>query len=299
MAATRKGIVYTLTDPRDGAIRYVGKTINQPLERLAQHLSAPTNPAMRVWFTSLGNQGLLPRMDTIATAPGDKLLAEEARLIKNHAKDGHRLLNAPYYRANLADLADSKQPVTRPPSRSSASPFELSVNALRYRLYGRIAEARAAEALPSYAAAFRSLLLAPLLVVGTLFLLAVQTRAGRLCTLAAMLSYYAWGIGFDHAARDLVLTHLPVAAASSFWHEYLAHPLGQLALHVSIGCVLVAWASYAGVAEAAKKTRQPRAKSAAGSVDIAAAAAAALDGAVLHGVQPSPLVAELSTPRKR
>ncbi|MGP3943152.1 MULTISPECIES: DNA translocase FtsK [Streptomyces] len=55
--------------------------------------------------------------------------------------------------------------------------------------------------------------------------------------------------------------------------------------------------------EALRKRRRPRRSSSAGqpldrpmdAVDVAAAAAASLDGAVLHGVQPSPLVAGLSS----
>lgn len=253
MAATPKGIVYTLTDPRDGAIRYVGKTIKSPLERLAQHLGSPTNPAMRVWLASLGGQGLLPRMDTIATVAADKLDGEEARLIKKHAKDGHRLLNAPYYHANLADLGDRPSAGKLPISTRNASELETAVDALRHRLYGRIAAARAADELPPTAAAARALLLAPILALGALVMAVTHTWFGRRCLGVSGACWYAWSIGFDHAVRSLVLAHLPVAAVVSFWREYLARPVETLGWQAAASALVMAWSSYAGVAEAAKR----------------------------------------------
>ena len=288
MAGTPKGIVYTLTDPRDGAIRYVGKTVKNPLERLAQHLGAPTNPAMRVWLNSLGGQGLLPRMDTIATVAGDKLDAEEDRQIKKHARDGHRLLNSPYYQTNLGDLwTATGQGAEAPAAARDASTLWVAIDALRHRLYGPIA----ASGLPKWARAGRSLSLAPVLAVGSLALLVAKTRVGRYCLFIGLMGFYAWDIGFDHAIRALVLPHLPVAEALSFWREYLAHPVGLLGLHAAIGCLVVSWASYVDVAESMEK--QQRAKAMPASSDlIAARAAEALDAAVPQPAQ-SPLVAAL------
>lgn len=259
MATSSKGIVYTLTDPRDGSIRYVGKTIKAPLERLAQHLGAPTNPAMRVWLTSLGGQGLLPRMDTIATVAGDKLDAEEASQIKRHARDGHRLLNSPYYQANLADLWGRRPGKGVPEDTRAPSPWEVSVDALRHRLYGRIAAARAAGEITSLSAAARSLAVAPVLALGTVALLATKTKGGRRVLMLSLVGWYAWDIGFDHAARVLLLAHLPAAELLRWWHEYLARPVETLGLHVAACVVLAAWSSYIDLADAAKAKHVPAA----------------------------------------
>jgi hypothetical protein len=250
MANPRKGIVYTLTDPRDGAIRYVGKTVKNPDERLAQHLGAPTNPAMRIWLTSLGAQGLLPRMDAVATVTVDKLDAEEARQIQRYAKQGNRLFNSPYYQANLADLRRSGDDVGhwKVPERSA---LEASIDALRHKLYDRVAAGRVNNELGAIDAASVTLLLAPVLAAGALMLLFVKTRIGRRVALIAGWAWYARHIGFGGAAHALVLDHLPIAQAAAFWHEYLAHPMGTLGLHLSVGAVLFAWASYPSIVDAA------------------------------------------------
>lgn len=252
MATPRKGIIYTLTDPRDDTIRYVGKTTKAPLERLAQHLGSPTNPAMRVWLTTLGSQGLLPKMDTVATVPVERLAAEEAKQIAKHART-HRLLNSPYYQSNLADLWSTSDIGKPPAGPRRPSPFDAPAAALQHRLYGRIAEARACGELPSYAVFFRTLLLAPVLAVGLMVLLVTKTWLGRRLMAASLVGYYLWHIGFDHAARSLMLAHVPAARVLAFWHEYLARPIETLGLHLLVIFVLTAWMSYDDIAKAARE----------------------------------------------
>ncbi|WP_033415236.1 hypothetical protein [Streptomyces canus] len=96
--------MYTLTDPRDGTIRYVGKTTKTLSERLAGHLSSPTNPAMQVWIGTLRMQQLAPVITQIASAPEGRLGALEEKLITQHIHDGHRLFNAPHFAQHVADL---------------------------------------------------------------------------------------------------------------------------------------------------------------------------------------------------
>lgn len=112
----KTGTIYTLSDPRDGAVRYVGKTTKTLLDRLGGHLASPTNPAMRVWINALGGQGLTPHIEPVTTVPEDKLADEEGRQIRRHAKQGHRLLNSPYYHRNLADL------IPTPPGATAVEP---------------------------------------------------------------------------------------------------------------------------------------------------------------------------------
>lgn len=99
-----KGSIYTLTDPRDGTIRYVGKTTKPLPERLAGHLASPTNPAMRLWINMLCTQRLIPLITLVSTATEERLGGEEERQIRKHDKQGHRLFNAPYYHQHIEDL---------------------------------------------------------------------------------------------------------------------------------------------------------------------------------------------------
>lgn len=115
MTNAKTGSVYTLTDPRDGAIRYVGKTIKPLAERLSGHLASPTNPAMQVWIGTLRVRQLVPVITQIASVPERQLGAEEERLIKKHVQDGHRLFNGPYFQQHLEDLIADKP--TRPTRR--------------------------------------------------------------------------------------------------------------------------------------------------------------------------------------
>lgn len=59
--------IYTLTDPRDGLVRYVG-CAGDIQERYEQHLYRPgTNEGKRMWIEGLMQEGMAPRMDTIET----------------------------------------------------------------------------------------------------------------------------------------------------------------------------------------------------------------------------------------
>lgn len=51
--------IYVLIDPRDNAVRYVGKTL-RPLNRLREHISSSKNPYMRQWIAELRKEGLSP-----------------------------------------------------------------------------------------------------------------------------------------------------------------------------------------------------------------------------------------------
>lgn len=56
--------IYTLADPRDGMVRYVGKSINLE-KRLKKHLYAKENGHKANWIASLKKLGLKPIMEAI------------------------------------------------------------------------------------------------------------------------------------------------------------------------------------------------------------------------------------------
>jgi len=146
MTRTRQGAVYALIDPRDNKIRYIGKTTQPVLTRLAGHLAQPTNPAMRAWINGLSLGGMIPRVEAVATASEAQLDAEEKRQISRHLKQGHRLLNAPYYQDHVADL--SRPPAAESTTRVDKAEHWPPVMGLARLAFGRLARARAAGRVP-------------------------------------------------------------------------------------------------------------------------------------------------------
>lgn len=253
MTRTRKGTVYALIDPRDHKIRYVGKTEKPMLSRLASHLATPTNPAMRVWITTLSLKGLTPRIVAVATVPVDRLAAEEKRQIELHAAEGHRLFNAPYYHQNLGDLGqDPAKPIApgRPPLPGAS---------LAPAAFGSLAAARARGQVPAWAAGALVLAGAPLylavVILRTIGRTMLNTQPGLAITGLTAGCWILWDAGFDRAACDLIAPHLPAVDWASAWDAYLAGPLATLGSgflwpYVAVS-VLVAGMSYAEIAEAA------------------------------------------------
>jgi hypothetical protein len=91
-----RGVVYALIDPRVGTPRYVGKTVQMPERRLAEHLRdarAGKNPA-RVyrWIRSLERDGVRPEILVIEHGPAD-LNDAERRCIRVFRDAGVDLVN--------------------------------------------------------------------------------------------------------------------------------------------------------------------------------------------------------------
>lgn len=82
--------LYTLTDPRTGAVRYVGSA-NEPLQRLRQHFRESHNAAVNAWIDELRTLNMAPLYATVRQVPKADRLKEEALLIKAYENSG--LLN--------------------------------------------------------------------------------------------------------------------------------------------------------------------------------------------------------------
>jgi hypothetical protein len=300
MATPKTGSVYALIDPRDGSVRYIGKTTQALLDRLGGHLATPTNPAMRVWINALGSQGLVPRIELVATASATGLDAEEKRQIQRHAENGHRLLNSPYYHRNLADVftasANAAAPMVKKKGGNTGEEFAR-------RMYGPIAAGRASGRLPRWAAAILILLRVPVVALAYIWFAASSMPGFRSIARIGVIATYLWTIGFDRLAKDKAVPYLPVAELTRFWNAYLAGPLHTLGWHVLGMAFLTAWIAYIPVAEAAgvppigAPNQRPQRFDPSGiaikplppgadAVDVAAAAAAALDRAILQPQQP-------------
>ncbi len=272
-----KGSIYTLTDPRDGAIRYVGKTTKPLSERLAGHLASPTNPAMRLWISTLAAQRLIPLITLVSTAPEERLSSEEERQISRHARQGHRLFNAPYYHQHLQDLtAPPTVPKHLPAPRPAGRPDPLLVFCQdRYGPFARVrVKGRRATAVVAGVVA--------ILALGVVAYMLWRLWLVRFAAAVVLCSLYLSAIGFDRLVSEQVLPRLPVVQVAAFWHAYLAGPLLLIVLHALAAMYLQALSMYGNVRrnlpKVAASARLPRELDA---VDIAAAAAADLDAAVV------------------
>jgi len=219
----KTGTVYALIDPRDDKIRYIGKTTQPVLARLAGHLAQPTNPAMRAWIASLSLQGFIPRVESVATASEAALDAEEQRQIQRHAREGHRLFNSPYYKHHLADL---NQPATRAPKVKPARARQETVERrIAWWFFGPMMQARSAGRVPAWWAFCFVVACSPLYCATVVLRHLLDVRIIRGLVLAAMCALPLWESGFDKAVRELLLVHLPLETWAALWSEYGAGPL--------------------------------------------------------------------------
>jgi hypothetical protein len=88
--------IYSLTDPRDGRVRYVGKT-NDVKRRLYDHISEALHRKKRNhrlnWISSLVESGQLPQLSILESGEGDWVEAEK-KWIKTFRDAGYSLVNA-------------------------------------------------------------------------------------------------------------------------------------------------------------------------------------------------------------
>jgi hypothetical protein len=87
---TRKTIIYALKDPRDGAIRYIGRTVC-PFERMTMHLKADGKTPKDRWIQELTRLHLQPKMIVIDVLKGAGDQAEREWILK--LEGDHQLLN--------------------------------------------------------------------------------------------------------------------------------------------------------------------------------------------------------------
>lgn len=68
--SVRRTIIYTLTDPRSGLVRYVGKTHLTPEGRLRHHQrdAAKRDTPVYRWFNALQRLGMTPVIEPVCTA---------------------------------------------------------------------------------------------------------------------------------------------------------------------------------------------------------------------------------------
>lgn len=87
--------IYVLKDPRDGVVRYVGKTENTPRKRLSRHLhdSQHCNSHKDLWVMKLLREGVTPIIESIELCSLENWPERECFWIKKYRDDGFDLTN--------------------------------------------------------------------------------------------------------------------------------------------------------------------------------------------------------------
>lgn len=100
-----RSVIYSLSDPRDGAVRYVGQT-TRPDTRKAQHEknTYQGNPAKSRWCDELLRLGLRPLFAVIEECEPALLNDRERYWSQVMTDRGHDLLNRPVGGITRADL---------------------------------------------------------------------------------------------------------------------------------------------------------------------------------------------------
>lgn len=112
--AERTGTVYTLSDPRNGLIRYVGSTLVKPKTRLTSHLATSTSlhlgrlrtTPVLVWIRELTSADLRPEITPICRVGESDLREVEYAKIDSHFMDGWPLLNVEGVPRHIRGSAD-------------------------------------------------------------------------------------------------------------------------------------------------------------------------------------------------
>ena len=122
--------VYQLTDPRSGAVRYIGITSCSLETRLAYHLSDRAHRQKWQWIRALAAQGLTPGIQEIASLTGTRREAEtlERQHLYRALAEGATLLNRQYILGDPDSFREFLQgemrELARPPSSARSDRHE-------------------------------------------------------------------------------------------------------------------------------------------------------------------------------
>lgn len=87
--------IYVLIDPRDGEIRYVGRTVQSLEQRLLQHIQKSTKKSHRraVWIRDLQANGLVPSIEEVESVSIEDSPEKEKHWTRKLLAEGRQLLN--------------------------------------------------------------------------------------------------------------------------------------------------------------------------------------------------------------
>jgi len=124
--------IYTLSDPRNGTVRYVGMSAD-PVSRLRQHWQTRTRrrSPIRAWLIELVKVGAMPIVETVEVVPFERRSEAEARWMRFHGatilNDGERAKNAQRGPGEASDTHGGPRPGAGRPARGSTTMDNLTV----------------------------------------------------------------------------------------------------------------------------------------------------------------------------
>lgn len=120
---SRQVVIYGLTDPRDGTIRYIGQTVNiaARYEKSAFANYVGSNQRVADWFSELRKMGMTPIAQTLDVVSEEDANARERFYIQRAANEGWPILN----QMNNPAFVREKKPMPESVKRSVAFPPEL------------------------------------------------------------------------------------------------------------------------------------------------------------------------------
>jgi hypothetical protein len=84
--------IYSLCDPRSGAVRYIGKA-DQPCKRLRAHVNERADRRKNRWINQLKSMGLEPELRILEVVPSDDWETAERHWIAHYRDSGADLTN--------------------------------------------------------------------------------------------------------------------------------------------------------------------------------------------------------------
>lgn len=99
--------IYTLTDPRDGIVRYVGSAQNA-IHRFSSHRNHAHSEALTSWILELRRKEMEPLLAVVRMVPAEVRFAAERELIAQHSTSGLLLnkRNVPVFSPDAVDPND-------------------------------------------------------------------------------------------------------------------------------------------------------------------------------------------------
>lgn len=89
-----KGVIYTLCDPRDSSVHYIGKTKRTIEIRLREHINDKKNTFKTRWIKELKLLNLIPEIKIIKEVNLEDLHLTEIMLICEYKLNKHPIKNS-------------------------------------------------------------------------------------------------------------------------------------------------------------------------------------------------------------
>lgn len=109
-----KTTIYSLRDPRTGAVRYIGRTKNASQREVSYRSGKPHSKRLSAWFADLAASGLSPEFVREFEVSREKGAKAERKAVRLLIRNGADLLNSITFKRKRAKIAvDAEWPPER------------------------------------------------------------------------------------------------------------------------------------------------------------------------------------------